>query len=208
MICEASCVSPSVEWASHFAWATFQTTLAPDPSRLVSLRAALRAWLEEVGVADPPRSELVLATHEAAANAIEHAASSSPIEIRARRAADHLVVEIRGSWTLATTATRERRARPRPEDDRGPRLRGQDRNRRERHHAPAAAKDLSEAGLPGSQLRWAGRARPGDTPPFRSTASSRSLMLERKRAGSRADHLGRPRPSGCRDLQSLDPQPS
>ena len=53
----------------------FQTTLPPDPSRLASLRAALRAWLEAAGVADPPRSELVLATHEAAANAIEHAAS-------------------------------------------------------------------------------------------------------------------------------------
>lgn len=59
---------------------------------------------------DPPRSGLVLATHEAAANSIEHAASSAPIEIRARRAVASVVVEVRdhGRWQTTRVEKEER----------------------------------------------------------------------------------------------------
>ena len=89
---------------------TFQTTLAPDLSLLASLRHALELWLEEVGVADPPRSELVLATHEAAANAIEHAASIVADRDPGRRAAATVVVEIRdhGRWQERRDENEER----------------------------------------------------------------------------------------------------
>jgi serine/threonine-protein kinase RsbW len=89
---------------------TFQITLAPDLSLLQPLRHSLRAWLEEVGVAGPPLSDVVLATHEAAANAIEHAASFTPIEIRARLAATTVAVEIRdyGRWKDAESDNEER----------------------------------------------------------------------------------------------------
>jgi anti-sigma regulatory factor (Ser/Thr protein kinase) len=52
----------------------------------------------------------VLATHEAAANAIEHAASLSPIEIRARRAAASIVVEVKdhGRWQPARNGNEDR----------------------------------------------------------------------------------------------------
>ncbi len=80
--------------------AAFEMRLLPDLSLLASLRSALKVWLEGVGVADPRRSDIVLAAHEAAANAIEHAASLSPIEIHARRSLTSVVVEVRdhGRW--------------------------------------------------------------------------------------------------------------
>lgn len=61
-------------------------------------------------MAEPARSEIVLATHEAAANAIEHAASSAPIEIRARRAVASVVVEVRdhGRWQPPRVGTEAR----------------------------------------------------------------------------------------------------
>jgi two-component sensor histidine kinase len=56
------------------------------------------------------RGELVLAAHEAAANAIEHAASRAPIEIRAKRAAPTVLVEVRnhGRWQAARVEDEER----------------------------------------------------------------------------------------------------
>ena len=53
---------------------------------------------------DPSRSDVVLATHEAAANAIEHAASRTPIEIRARLATATVAAEItdHGRWKDAS----------------------------------------------------------------------------------------------------------
>ena len=59
---------------------------------------------------DPSLSDVLLATHEAAANAIEHAASFTPIEIRARIAAATVAVEIRdyGRWKDAECGNEER----------------------------------------------------------------------------------------------------
>jgi hypothetical protein len=44
------------------------------PGELPPLRSALSSWLAGLGLADPARKELVLATHEIAAEAIERQA--------------------------------------------------------------------------------------------------------------------------------------
>ena len=61
-------------------------------------------------MADPPRSDLVLATHEAAANAIEHAASLTTIEIRAELATATVAIEItdHGRWQDTGSENEER----------------------------------------------------------------------------------------------------
>ncbi len=101
MIGERACV-PAVT--------TFQKTLPPDLELLAPLRHLLRSWLQQAGVTDPPRSELVLATHEAVANAIEHARTSAPIEIRALITAATVAVEIKdhGSWRQRQSENEER----------------------------------------------------------------------------------------------------
>ena len=45
-----------------------------EPAELAGLRSALSDWLTNVGVSDEPKGELVLATHEMAAEAIERGA--------------------------------------------------------------------------------------------------------------------------------------
>ena len=51
----------------------FLVTLPCDVSRLVELRRDLGEWLDQTDLGDAMRSSVVLATHEAAANAIQHA---------------------------------------------------------------------------------------------------------------------------------------
>ncbi len=60
----------------------FLQALAPDVARLAPLRRSLSSWLEQADVADPPRGDLVLATHEAATNAIEYGTPKRPFEVR------------------------------------------------------------------------------------------------------------------------------
>jgi anti-sigma regulatory factor (Ser/Thr protein kinase) len=78
----------------------FEFTLPLDARVLASLRETLTAWLERIGVPDEDRASVVLATHEAAANAIEHADSVEPVAIEARFADGTVSVEIRdsGRW--------------------------------------------------------------------------------------------------------------
>lgn len=88
----------------------FQSTVPPDFAVLGELRRALTTWLEEAGVADPPRGDVVLATHEAAANAIEHSGSTNSVDVRARIAGRSLTIEISdtGRWKAADPADEER----------------------------------------------------------------------------------------------------
>lgn len=78
----------------------FRQTILPDVGRLAPLRRALSTWLEGVGVADPPRADLVLATHEAAANAIEHGNPRQPFAVTGEIVDQVLTIEIsdRGRW--------------------------------------------------------------------------------------------------------------
>ena len=88
----------------------FQSTVPPDFAVLGGLRRSLTAWLEKAGVADPPGGDVVLATHEAAANAIEHAGSASPVDVRARLVGRTLTIEIMdsGRWKVANPTDEER----------------------------------------------------------------------------------------------------
>jgi anti-sigma regulatory factor (Ser/Thr protein kinase) len=88
----------------------FQSTLPPDFAVLAGLRRSLATWLERAGVPDPRRADVVLATHEAAANAIEHAGCAGPVGVRARLAHGALTIEIsdQGRWKAGGLADEER----------------------------------------------------------------------------------------------------
>jgi anti-sigma regulatory factor (Ser/Thr protein kinase) len=76
----------------------FEASLPPDLSRLRGLRHQLGAWLERGGVPSDQRNAVVLAIHEAAANAIEHA--NGRVTVRGARDEDKLllVVSNTGRW--------------------------------------------------------------------------------------------------------------
>jgi anti-sigma regulatory factor (Ser/Thr protein kinase) len=80
----------------------FQLQLPAEPVRLASMRALLRRWLRHVGASDRELAEILTATGEAAANAIEHG-SASPgrsIEISGEQAGGQIEVILRdtGNW--------------------------------------------------------------------------------------------------------------
>ena len=76
----------------------FHVSLPPDLSRLQGLRHDLDAWLGKVEVEGDQRDAAVLAVHEAAANAIEHAGGR--VTVRGARDEDKvlLVVSNTGRW--------------------------------------------------------------------------------------------------------------
>jgi anti-sigma regulatory factor (Ser/Thr protein kinase) len=92
----------------------FETRVPPDLAQLGPLRRSLSGWLEGVGIADPFRSEIVLATHEATANAIEHSRAPEPVLICAHIEEGLIAIEIRdrGQWT--ETGVSEERGRGLP----------------------------------------------------------------------------------------------
>lgn len=92
----------------------FQSTLPSELAALAALRRSLSTWLEAVGVTDPPRGDVVLATHEGAANAIEHAGSASSIDIRAQLVGETITVEISDSGRWASSSVGNERGRGLP----------------------------------------------------------------------------------------------
>lgn len=64
------------------------------------LRRQLCVWLEQVGVTDEVRSDVILATHEAAANAIEHAQFGTEVTVSLVHDERKLLVIVtnRGVW--------------------------------------------------------------------------------------------------------------
>jgi len=93
----------------------FQTRVPPDLAQLASLRHSLSDWLQGAGVPEPPRDNVVLATHEATANAIEHAQTSEPVVIWAEVSDAAVTIEVRdhGQWK-ATGEFNEDRGRGLP----------------------------------------------------------------------------------------------
>jgi hypothetical protein len=73
---------------------------------LVEVRCRLADWLERNGLADPARANLVLATHESIANAIEHAHATKPCWYR-QNAATH-TSSLRSLTTVAGKRKRNR----------------------------------------------------------------------------------------------------
>ena len=72
--------------------------LPPDLAQLASLRRSLADWLAQ-GEVDPSATEaVILATHEAVANAIEHAQAG--VVVTASRDRDRVTVVVRnaGEW--------------------------------------------------------------------------------------------------------------
>jgi len=79
----------------------FEASLRLDLSLLRGLRRQLQSWLAEIGVpADDAAEDVVLATHEAAANAIEHAEFGTEVTIRGTRDDDQVIVVVTnaGEW--------------------------------------------------------------------------------------------------------------
>jgi len=75
------------------------------PARAEELRTVrhqLRRWLEGQGAQPDVGAEVTLATHEAAANAVEHAYLKEPGDLIVRASRDHgnlmVVVEDEGRW--------------------------------------------------------------------------------------------------------------
>jgi anti-sigma regulatory factor (Ser/Thr protein kinase) len=89
----------------------FHLILPVDLAVLVTVRYSLSAWLEDVGVADPPRADVVLATHEAVANAIEHAGSTEPVKVDASFLNGDVTVEVRDSGRWKKQPVSEERGR-------------------------------------------------------------------------------------------------
>jgi anti-sigma regulatory factor (Ser/Thr protein kinase) len=79
----------------------FETELPPDLARLGSLRRALADWLTRADVEASAREAVVLAAHEAAANAVQHA--DSAVIVTGFRDGDGVTVVVRnaGPWREA-----------------------------------------------------------------------------------------------------------
>jgi len=78
----------------------FRRSVPADSAQLAAVRHSVSAWLETEGVADPARADVVLATHEATANAVEHSSSETPVVIVGRIERGMIAIEVsdEGSW--------------------------------------------------------------------------------------------------------------
>ena len=91
----------------------YETPVEPALTALAPMRHSLDAWLESGGMGEPPRAAVVLATHEAVANAIQHADCPTPVVVRAVAGADGVVIEVRddGHWKAPANPPSEERGR-------------------------------------------------------------------------------------------------
>jgi serine/threonine-protein kinase RsbW len=71
-----------------------------DPSELRALRHEFGDWLRRAGIDGSCGAELVLALHEAVANATEHAEASDSVSVHAEFADGAVLIEVadRGRW--------------------------------------------------------------------------------------------------------------
>ena len=61
----------------------FAATLVHGPTELRGLRHSLSSWLQQTDASADVRDAVMLATHEAAANAISHGEPESPVTVSA-----------------------------------------------------------------------------------------------------------------------------
>lgn len=76
--------------------AAFAVTLSQGPTGLAGLRRSLTAWLDLAGPTSDVRDSVLLATHEAAANAMVHGEAESPVTVSATENED-------GGFTVEVT---------------------------------------------------------------------------------------------------------
>ena len=88
----------------------FVASLPCELTRLGELRRDLGTWLDQKELSDELRSSVILATHEAAANAIEHAEPCVTVEVRAAIERDKLTIAVTdtGTWKHARFDNDER----------------------------------------------------------------------------------------------------
>lgn len=72
----------------------FATSIRCREAELPALRSQLSDWLEAMRVPAQTRFDVLLATHEAAKNAIAHAGPSDFVNVRASIEEDDVVVEV------------------------------------------------------------------------------------------------------------------
>jgi serine/threonine-protein kinase RsbW len=84
-----------------------------EPTALGPLRRSLDAWLERGGMGEPPRAAVVLATHEAVANAIQHAGTPGHVVVRCESRRDGVFIEVsdEGHWKPPDDPPSEERGR-------------------------------------------------------------------------------------------------
>lgn len=89
----------------------FTASLPPNPALLRDFRRRLAAWLGAASLDDRTRDAILLATHEAAANAIEHGAA--PVSVVGRLEPDVILIEVRsaGAWVAHAQKRSDERGR-------------------------------------------------------------------------------------------------
>jgi anti-sigma regulatory factor (Ser/Thr protein kinase) len=92
---------------------SFEMQVEHDAKALAPFRHKLDRWLAISGLGEAPRADVVLASHEAVANAIEHSNSLQPVLVKADAHRDGFVVEIvdDGRWRPARKPSKEGRGR-------------------------------------------------------------------------------------------------
>jgi anti-sigma regulatory factor (Ser/Thr protein kinase) len=85
-------------------------TIPTDLKRLSELRSVVSQWLVLEGIAEEPRAAVVLATHEAVVNAVEHSDAGEPALVRGRTTASTVEIEVRdhGRWKQGLNDDEER----------------------------------------------------------------------------------------------------
>ena len=88
--------------------AAFTATLERGPIELHGMRQSLRSWLELTTATARTRDSVVLATHEAAANAMVHGQPGSAVTVSARQnESGDFAVEVsnHGGWKVSEPGT-------------------------------------------------------------------------------------------------------
>ena len=85
----------------------FELELGSDPGELAAMRSMMRRWLRQVEGSDTEIAEILTATGEAAANAIEHGgavATGTPFEVAGRLFDGEVEITVRdnGAWRDGT----------------------------------------------------------------------------------------------------------
>lgn len=81
----------------------FAMSVPSRTTRLSDLRAALDQWLGRGAIGEEARAAIVLATHEALANAIDHSRSRGAVLVCGRISAGVVLIEVQdsGEWLPA-----------------------------------------------------------------------------------------------------------
>ena len=88
----------------------FSTTLRPDPGLLRNLRHILARQLQKIGLPEEHSNALIVATHEAVANAIQHSPPTAHVDVKAELEERTITVEVtnQAPWQPSQPCSYER----------------------------------------------------------------------------------------------------